>query len=320
MDAEHLTGQRLLADVGGTHTRLALQDDGELFRNIETLENAKFSGLGEVLRFYLARHAAVANPDCAALAVATPVTGDAVVLTNLDWQISAAELCADLGLRKVQLVNDFAALARAVPVLAENEWLQIGKGRRVVDAAIGVIGPGTGLGVAAAVPKGGQWLILAGEGGHTSLAATTDEEAEVIKRLRLRFGHVSAERALSGPGLINLYQALGGSEASPLPRSVSDAALTGEDPVAVRALALFFALLGSAAGNLALTLGARGGIYLGGGILPRLLEPLRKSAFRERFEAKGRFRSYLQAIPTFVIVHPHPALLGLAELLNDPES
>lgn len=316
---DQASGHVLLGDVGGTHTRIAVLDEGAALRHVDVIDNGQFPDLLAVLDTYMRdRAAALAPIRRAVLAVASPVTGDELHLTNLDWRISVSRLKAALALRELRVVNDFAALARAVPVIPAEHLIAIGDGTRDAAAPLGVIGPGTGLGVAAAVPAGRGWKVVAGEGGHASLSAADPVETQIIERLRARFGHASAERALSGPGLLNLYEALGGDAAGRQPPELTAAALSGSDPLAVRMLDLFFALLGGTAGNLALTVGARGGIFLGGGILPRLIEPLRASAFRERFVAKGRFRGYLAAIATFVIDHPHPALLGLAEFASGP--
>ena len=197
----------------------------------------------------------------------------------------------------------------------------VGGGAAVAGTPRAVLGPGTGLGVAGLVPGGaGRLCIVAGEGGHVTLAAGTPREAAVLAQLQQRFGHASAERALSGPGLVNLYDAIGVLDARPTrtlqPDEVVTGALLGADPACREALQLFGALLGSEAGNLALTLGARGGVYLGGGIVPRLGTAFDALPFRERFEAKGRFRSYLERIPTFVITAPTPALQGAANALD----
>ena len=193
----------------------------------------------------------------------------------------------------------------------------------MAGAPLAVLGPGSGLGVSGLLPRpGGGWLPLSGEGGHVTLAAADDRESEVLARLRRRFGPVSAERALSGPGLVNLYRALcelAGREPAPLsPAEVSDAGLAGGCPHCREALELFAAFLGTVAGDLALTLGARGGVFIAGGIAPRLGDFLEGSAFRRRFEDKGPQRVYLEAIPTDLVIHPRPAFPGLGALLSSP--
>jgi glucokinase len=312
------TGRRLLADVGGTHTRVAVQAPGAAPERIAVFDNHEHAGLGALFATYLDRIDDPDRPRRAAIAVAAPVAGEEFELTNLAWRCSSAALRAELRLEELLVLNDFEALARAVPFLDDGDRVQIGPGHARPGAVIGVLGPGTGLGVAAAVPAGDRWIALATEGGHVTLAPGTEEEDGIVRLLRARFGHVSAERAVCGPGLANLYAALRDGEAPvPAPEAITRAAQAGSDPTAARALAIFFALLGSTAGDLALSLGAHGGIYLGGGILPPLVEALRRSAFRERFEAKGRFREYLAGIPTFVIVDPFPAFRGLAAALDE---
>lgn len=309
----------LLGDVGGTNTRLALCRGGGVPQRSESFRNADHSGLEAVLRAYLA--ATGAKPARLVLALACPVDGDELRLTNLGWAFSLRELGRGLGIAQVQAVNDFAALALSLPRLGAGDSVAVGGGEARPGAPIALLGPGTGLGVAGLVPCGEDWMALPGEGGHVSLAAGDAEQAALIERLRGIFGHVSAERVLSGPGLANLYRCVSGIEDSaavPAPEIITRRALIDSDPAALRTLDHFLALLGTVAGNLALTLGARGGVYLGGGILPGMVEAVQGSRFRERFEDKGRFRSYLQSVPTRIIVHPQPALLGLAALAAKP--
>jgi len=189
----------------------------------------------------------------------------------------------------------------------------------MADAPIGVLGPGTGLGVSGLVPCESGWVALAGEGGHATMAPATDRESVVLDRLRRHFDHVSAERVLSGPGLVNIYTTLASIDGVPAkcytPAQIADLGIRVEDPLCTETTAMFCSMLGTMAGNLALTLGARGGVYIGGGIVPRLGHAFVLSPFRQRFEAKGRFQPYLAAIPTFVVTHPLPAFLGCAALL-----
>jgi glucokinase len=238
-----------------------------------------------------------------------------VHLTNLGWQFSIEAMRGELALEVLEVINDFAAVALAVPVLGPSQWRGVGGGRAEPHAPVGALGPGTGLGVAGLVRCGNVWLALPGEGGHVTLPAQDAEQAQIIAAAREEIGHVSAERLLSGPGLAHLYAILasrdGGAATAPEPPEITRRAREGSDPVAARVVELFLSMLGEVAGNLALTLGARGGIYLAGGILPELAEQLVRSGFRESFVAKGRFRDYLEAIPTRLITHPHPAFLGL---------
>jgi glucokinase len=257
------------------------------------------------------------------LAVAAPVAGDEVQMVNLAWGFSREGLRRALGLDGLEVMNDFTAIAWSLPQLDPGNRCPIGLPAAGPRATLGVLGPGTGLGVSAVVPCGDGWMALATEGGHVTLPAMDDEEAAVVGDLRSRFGHCSAERVLSGPGLVAVYECLRGlagheptrDSSVSTPAAVTARALSGEDAYAVQALDLFFRFLGTVASNLALSVGARGGIYLAGGILPRIAGALTASDFRTRFTDKGRYRAYLEAIPTFLITHPHPALLGLRDAI-----
>ncbi len=310
----------LLADVGGTRARLAfLAADGAL-GPARVTENDRFPDLYALLASALEKHPADRARLGVALAVAAPVTGDAVTMTNRSWDFSIARVERALGVACLRVINDFAAIAWSIPVLGAGHTRANGGtiGSAPEAGPIGVLGPGTGLGVSGLIPCAAGYAALSSEGGHVTLAPDGEEEEAVLARVRRRFGHASAERLVSGPGLVTLYECLAtlaGLETQALrPEEVSALACGASDPIAERALALFFGLLGSVAGNLALTLGALGGVYLAGGILPRLAEPLMASSFRERFVAKRRYRRYLEAIPTRLIVHPCPALPGLRSL------
>ncbi len=312
----------LLADIGATNARFTLTGDGCPDRTL-VLPSAGFGSLEAAVQGFLDAIRPGIAPTRAAFAVAGPVTGDEVTLTNLSWHFSIRALRAALGLTRLEVVNDFTAVALAVPHLGPGDSRPIGgPGRHAVAGApIAVLGPGSGLGVSGliATPDGG-WTALSGEGGHVTLAPADDRESEVLARLRQRFGAVSAERALSGPGLVNLYRALselGGQAPEALsPAEITTAALAGTCPRCREALELFAAFLGTVAGDLALTLGARGGAYVSGGIAPRLADFLDRSAFRRRFEEKGPQRGYLASIPCHLVTHPLPAFLGLAALIQ----
>lgn len=316
---------RLLGDVGGTNARWAWQAfAGAPITHASSLPASDFATIGDCIRAFLVRQSLPA-PRQAAFGIATAVTTDEVRMTNHSWSFSIDALRAELGVHRLVVLNDFEALAHAVPGLGADTLLGVGKGRAVPDTALAVIGPGTGLGVSGLLPDGrGGWRVIAGEGGHVTLAAATAREACVLAALRERFGHVSAERALSGPGLVNLYEAVcavDGTAARTLqPADVMTGAFGDEgatlDPRCSDAVTLFAALLGSVAGNLALTLGARGGVFIGGGIVPRLGDRFARLPFRSSFEDKGRFREYLQAIPTWVITADSPALVGAARALD----
>jgi glucokinase len=310
----------LMADIGATTTRCALVDDKGQELAPEIFENVDFTGVVGVLRVYLDHRRASDRPTRAALAVAAPITGDDVHMINIGWRFSQSALRKELGLKRLQVVNDFAAIAWALPKLTPADVVKIGGGESVPRATLAALGPGSGLGVSALVPAADAWAAMTGEGGHVSMPAVTREEQDVIAALRDRFdGHCSAERVLSGPGLVNLYVALaelaGRGRPTVTPEDVTNLAKQGE-PLARKTLAMFFAMLGTIAANLAVTTGARGGVYIAGGIVPRLVEPLGKSEFRARFEAKGRYRDYLAAIPTYLITAQLPAFRGLKYLLG----
>lgn len=314
----------LIADIGGTNARFALVDEMGRVGAPMAVRCAEYAGPAEAARAVLSAHGIAGQPVRGAFCVACPVTGDVVNLTNSAWHFSIEQVRIALGLERLQVINDFTAVALSVRHVGPEHLMKVGGGVAVDGAPIAVLGPGTGLGVSALVPdSSGQWVALATEGGHVTLAATDSREDAVLERLRRRFGHVSAERVLAGAGLVNLYEALadvhGVSALYTAPDAVSQRALDGSDPLCRETLELFFAMLGTVAGNLALTLGARGGVYLAGGILPRMRDAFAQSAFRRRFEDKGRFRDYLAPIPAWLVVHPQPAFAGLAGLVTGGE-
>jgi glucokinase len=251
-------------------------------------------------------------------AVATPVTSDRVALTNSPWVFSIEETRGALALDRLEVVNDFTAQAMAIPLLRVDERRQIGPGASAPGQAIGVIGAGTGLGVCGLLPVGDRWQPIPGEGGHVSFAAHDEVEALIVAHLRRRFGHISNERLLSGPGLINLATALAAIEGIELdipdPLQVAERARSGECRFCAAALERFSALLGAAAGDLALTLGARGGVYVGGGLAKRLGDLFDEERFRAAFVAKGRLARFLEPIPTYLVTRRDPGLLGAAVL------
>ena len=305
---------RLVADIGGTHARFALVGPDGQPGEVAKLKTADYPGPVEAARAYLGDR----TVDEAVFAVATPVESDWVELTNACWAFSIRATQEALGLRRLEVINDFVAQALAVPALSAEERMKIGPGEPAAEAPIAVIGPGTGLGVAALVRIDGRWRPVASEGGHVSMAPHDAVEAEILLRLRERFGHVSNERVLSGPGLINLATTLaeiaGDSLALDRPEDVSRRAAAGECKHCAEALARFSSLLGAAAGDLALTFLARGGVYIGGGLCKRLGPLFDGERFRAAFVAKGRFDRYLAAIPTYMVIRQDPGLLGAAAM------
>ncbi|MDS4025672.1 MAG: glucokinase [Candidatus Contendobacter sp.] len=309
----------LVADIGGTNARFALADADQRTSAERVLSCADYPDLIQAAAAYL-RDVPEPRPRRAAVAVATPVTGDWIDLTNNHWSFSREAAQQALGLEQLLILNDFTALARALPLLGPDERRAVGGGTAVAEAPIGLIGPGTGLGASGLVWSGGHWIPLQTEGGHVTFSACDEREWAVSRIIQQRFGHVSPERLLSGPGLVNLYHALAQVEGWPAenPRAaeITERALSGSCWHCLEVVEMFCGMLGTVAGNLAITLGARGGVYIGGGIVPRLGDFFVRSVFRTRFELKGRFSGYLAAIPTWVITAAHPALRGAAAALD----
>lgn len=334
----------LLADIGGTNARFGWIDepDGPI-KHAMSLPVAAFAAPVAAARAYLAHveralGAGYRAPGAGAWAVATAIVGDEVELTNAGWRFSRQGLKRELGLHTFLLLNDFEALALSLPRLGPGQLRRVAEAAHQVvlpQATRAVIGPGTGLGVAGLAPcpaLGGEaaqdephWLAVPGEGGHATLSPHDEFESGLLAAARRQHPHVSAERLLSGIGLPVLHQAVAHARGASVPQMSTEAIVTagiatageaGADPLCRETLEHFCALLGGFAGNVALTLGARGGVYLGGGIVPRLGELFLRSRFRARFEAKGRFEAYLQAIPTWLIVDTHVALSGAAMALR----
>lgn len=319
----------LVADIGGTNVRFGLvRGGGVAVSDVLSLKCADFASPEEAALSYLQtiaqRDGAASHPATVAFALASAVQGDSVKMTNSAWTVSRSATQRALGARSVHLFNDFEALALALPRLARTDVQSIGAvelagaGRPTCRLPMAVIGPGTGLGVAACIPApGGGWIAVPSEGGHVTMSAADDFEADVLAAVRRDYPHVSAERLLSGIGLPVLHQAvtrvLGGALLVLDAQDITRRALAGEDDSCVRTLDTFCAMLGSFAGNVALTVGARGGVFVAGGIAQSLGAALHGSRFRQRFVAKGRFEGYLSAVSTALIVAPHAALTGAAQ-------
>jgi len=310
----HADGPRLVADIGGTHARFALERGHAHWGESATLATAAHSTIDQAIRTFFAQVGAT-EVRHAVLAIALPVTGDVIHMTNHHWHFSIDDLRQRLGLTTLLVVNDFAALAMSLSSLSTRERVCVQAGNPRSSALMAVTGPGSGLGVAAALPGGarGSTLPLASEGGHVSYAPQDDRERHVVDHARARFGHVSAERLISGPGLSLIHQALHGLEAAPADISVAAQAGDGR---ARASLECMFGMFGNFAGNLALTLGCHGGLYVAGGVVPANLECFMQSAFLERFLDKGRFRDWLSAVPVWVITADRPALAGAALMLR----
>src|SRR5688500_5478818 len=302
----------LVGDVGGTHTRLALAErahDGWRITGVEE------RGTAPDFLAAVAAYVRNAGPvQAAAFSGAGPLLADGSIrLTNAGVHLEPAALAAAAGVAHAVVVSDFGSIATAIHHLPPGSLAACGGGARVPGMPVAVLGPGTGLGVAIAAPAPGGWIAVTGEGGHADLAPVDDEELEIWQRLRRAHGRLSAESVLSGPGLERLYAALAGSALS---APEIDAAAWRGEPAALRAHALFTRWLGRVAGNLALVAGARGGVFLAGGILPRWTARFDVAEFRRGFEDKAPYTDWLATIPTFLVTHPQPGLVGLAVLAD----
>jgi glucokinase len=315
MTAPHFTG--LVGDIGGTHARFALiTGDGQPLAHALTLPTSGFADLGEAVQAYLQQVGAAA-PTQACIAIANPIDGDWLRMTNTAWAFSIEATRQRLGLASLRMLNDWEAMALSAPTFTAGELLPLGGGESVPDAPRGLLGAGTGLGVSSLVRgRSGEWVPIAGEGGHVTLSPGNAREADILRVLWQRWPHVSAERVISGMGLENLYTALAELSGQSLPplsaADISQRALAGQDALCLEAVDTMCVLLGRVAGNLALTLGARGGIYIGGGVMGHLRTYLPRSGFRAAFEDKGRFAAFLSRIPTWLIEAEQPALRGAA--------
>jgi len=310
----------LVGDVGGTNARFALVrmvDDQPVIEHHESFPAKRHPTFLKGVAAFL--DGCTVQPTGGVIAVAGPVTDGEIDLTNSPWRVSEAEL-RTLGLNPVRLINDFEAVAWGAPLVPSEQLACLG-GPVEGDplAAIAVIGPGTGFGVSALVRDiHGHEIAMPSEGGHASFAPGDAIEDEILRILRRRYDRVSIERLICGPGLLNMHRALaeidGRESHIDDPALITAEALENPDSPCGATLARFCAILGCVAGDIALTTGARGGVYIAGGIAPRILPFLKASPFRERFERKGRYQAYMAAIPTRVILHQHAALLGAARV------
>lgn len=318
---------RLVADIGGTNARFALETGPGRIEAMLTLACADYPRFEDAVHAYLAGCGApVAH---AVIAIANPVDGDAIRMTNHHWAFSIEAARAELKLATLLVVNDFTALAMALPALGPADLMQVGGGGARAGSAIGLVGAGTGLGVSGLLPSDGRWVPLHSEGGHVAFSPLDEREVTVLRHCWQRYDHVSAERFVSGPGIALIREALAASrgiapDAALSPADIVARALSGGDALSLEAVECFCGMLGTVAANLAVTLGAlavtlgaQGGIYIGGGVVPRLGSWFAGSPFRARFEKKGRFSEFTARIPTWVITAPYPALLGAAGILAD---
>ncbi|MEV1177238.1 glucokinase [Nonomuraea sp. NPDC049784] len=304
----------LVADIGGTNARFGLVTSlGARPSNVAVLAGADYETLPEAVAAYLAEHAGGVRPGAACLAVAGPIDGDHYRLTNSKWAGSVR----DLGVPYAVLLNDFEALAVSLPHLEGDDLISLG-GPEPGHGVKAVLGPGTGLGVGGLVPADHGWTPIPGEGGHVTVPVVDRRELEIVQALQSQgLPHVVAEHVLSGPGLVRLHRALAQVNGVAAPDlTASDIVARLDDSLCAETVEVFCGMLGCFAGNVALTLGARGGVYLGGGVLPRIVERVRTSNFRTRFEANPDMADYLAAIGTALIVAPQPALTGAAAWLT----
>ena len=313
-------GPRLLADIGATHARFGLETAPGVLSKVAVLRCDDYSGIVPLLEAYLAQIQGTRILH-AAFALANPISGDTIRMTNRDWQFSTDEVRRNFGLSTLLIVNDFTALAMALPGFQPKDLLQVGGGAPQSHAVAGLLGPGTGLGVSGVIPTMDGFVTLGSEGGHVNFAPADEREFAILQYAWREWQHVSNERLISGPGMEIIYRALAqrnGVNAPPRDAAAIVAgALEADDPLCLEVLECFCGMLGGAAANLAVTLGAFGGIFIGGGIVPRMGEWFARSPFRARFEAKGRFSTYLQDIPTYVITTPNPAFHGVATILAE---
>lgn len=329
---------RLIADIGGTNARFALAaehgaaergatehgaaEHGAAEHVVEVrherhLPVAGFAGLGDAARAYLAGLPAGTEPVTeAVIAVATPVDAAVIRFTNSPWTFTREGLAAELGVQRLAVINDFAAQAAAIPYLEAEDSVAIGGGVARPDWPIAVIGPGTGLGAAALVPTPSGPIVVASEAGHVSFAPHNALEISILAHLLERHDHVSNERLVSGPGLVTLAQALaavtGRRFEGTTPEAVSAAAAKATSAVAVEAVGLFSALLGAAAGDLVLSFGAKGGVFICGGLCGKLGRLFDHARFLERLEAKGRLRAFIEDVPCRLVTNPRTGLMGAA--------
>lgn len=310
----------IVADIGGTNARFSRVDlDTLQLDKVQVYPCADFASLTLALQYYREQYQ-LTDVAHVAIAIACPVTGDLVKMTNFHWEFSIEAVKAELALTTFIVLNDFTAVAMSLPAIHADELVKVGGGERQPQKPMAVLGAGTGLGVAHLIPTAHGYLPLPGEGGHADWTAQTEQEWFIQRYLSKHFGHVSPERLLSGPGLESLYLALAAYQNQEVtPKSAAEigqAAVDGDCDLSIATVQQFLASLGSLAGDLALTLSTFGGVYVAGGIMPRFLSLLDDSDFRARFEAKGRFASFNAQIPTYIVTAEQPGLLGCAVYLK----
>lgn len=313
----------LVGDIGGTHARFALVEKGSVtLRDTRILKCSDYAGPQAAVADYLAGVSARVTETC--FAIAAPVVGHTVAMTNNHWRFDAGELQTCFGWRRLRLVNDYTAMALGVVHVPEHKLVPVGGITDRQPGPLLIMGPGTGLGMSALIPSHSGWVPLATEGGHVDFAPADETESQILNHLRAQFGRVSVERLLCGEGVLNIYRALATIKAMPAtlptPEQVTAAAVNGSSDLARQTLQRFCKILGQVAGNAALTLGSFGGVYLCGGILPAILPFFLASGFRDEFENKGRMRPLLAATPVWVVQDPLTGLYGAAAALDQVEA
>lgn len=310
----------IIADIGGTNMRVAQIDDQGNIINIVIYACAEHESLANILANFIGLHDLTENNINACLAIASPVDKDLIEMTNLPWKFSQQRLKHELKLQQLVLINDFTAIAHSIPLLSDDQKVQIGMGNVIANKPISICGPGTGLGVANLIALNHGWFALSGEGGHTDFAPIDQQEIAILNFLKTKYARVSYEQLLSGLGLEQIYQALSvinqGHELRLSAKNITEKALNKSCNLCVETLAQFCRVLGSFAGNLALMLDSSGGVYIAGGIVPRFIDFIDNSDFRARFEAKGRLSRLNQSIATFVVTEEQPGLIGAAAYLK----
>ncbi|MBU2863126.1 glucokinase [Reinekea forsetii] len=328
-----MTQYGLIADIGGTNARFALApiksfehphllslSESELVAP-KALNGAEYETIEAAILAYLSGlDKEYSKPKHAVMAIACPTDKDQITMTNHTWSFSVSSLKASLGLVSLKFINDYNAMANAIPHLAADELVKVGRGEAVVGKPMAITGPGTGLGLAALAFNDLGPITIETEGGHAHFAPTNEKEIAILQYLLTKHDRVSNERLVSGMGLENIYQGLCYFKKQPIVElkapEISKRALEQADPIAEEALSTFCAITGSYAGDVALTLGAKGGVYITGGIVPRFLGYFLESEFRARFEEKARLSGFVESIPTYVVMAKQPGLLGSAAVLN----
>lgn len=311
----------LVADIGGTNARFAVASgsarSGFTLSHICRLKNEDFEHLRDAASAYLQTYPGP-KPQRACFAVAAPIAPGPIKLTNSTWRFDAAGLAPTIGLDELLLVNDFAAQARGAPLAPSEDVAVLNPGQAVPETPCAVLGPGTGLGLGLLIPHGGNILVVETEGGHAGFAPRTGQEVAVGKFIADEYGYVSWERLLSGRGLVNIHRALCAQAGLPWsgerPEDITASALADPASMCGRVVDLFCACLGAFAGDVAVLSGARSGVYLAGGILPRIRVLLENSPFLQRFSRRGPMTRYAEAIPVKLLLTDSAALLGAAAI------